>query len=168
MEDRLGGRSGTRELVAEAVEQPGRVGPETSLEVSEGRRHGTGPAVRLVAPMRRWPISWSSPSAPISPAWIEAVPAVLARFIRLASWRIPAVSVVTTSPRVPISGRSTAYRRRGSRRTWNARRSSRIGQSWHGGTTVIESPRAGPERSTTLGMDPTMVRTSRPRCMLFG
>src|SRR6476659_10766570 len=78
--------------------------------------------------MSRWPISWMSPNAPMSPAWIEGSSSGRALFIRLARRRMLAGSATTRSPRTPSSGRPMPYRSRGSRRTWK----SRISEASHG------------------------------------
>ena len=66
-----------------------------------------------------------------------------AAFMRAASRRMPAMSVVTRSPRDPMSVPSTPYRSRAERWTWNARIAPKHGTGAWAHTRTVARVEAG-------------------------
>ncbi len=136
-----------------------RSGPSSS---SRTRARDPRPTIASWRAMSRWPTSWMSPRAAISPAATDAPPGGRSAFIRAASRRIAARSVTTTSPRTPSRVPSIAYRSRAVRRTWK----SRIAEGWHALARVVrpgtppEPGRRLPDRSRGAG---SRARTGRTR-----
>ena len=90
---------------AEPVEQPIEVVAQASSDVAHRRRHLRSPAGAWRA-ISRWPISWSSPSAPISPADTPGASGWPSLVHPLGDVRIAARSATARSPRIPSSASS--------------------------------------------------------------